>query len=88
MSMPNLDVPIIGSPAEAFSANLQVIIRCKCKPDNPPFLVAATDAQCRCNHCGKVYIIAAAEFNLRRNIPLKVTVALVAQVQSEGTQQP
>lgn len=65
MQPSSMTVPIVGEPFETIDLLITAVARCKCAPENKPFLIPGVDAAKICSGCGNVYAITAVHYNRR-----------------------
>lgn len=65
--MDNL-LPIVGLGFEAHVGDCCVVVTCKCKPTNKPFLIARTKEIATCMNCHSNYAITKVEYDYTKNM--------------------
>jgi len=78
----HVGVPTIGEPFECFDPHVVVPARCKCSPENKPFLIAGLNLMVTCKRCMKRYVIQSVSFDRTTGSPIQVTVGCVIAPQA------
>ncbi len=73
----HLSVPTIGDPFECFDPLIVQPARCKCSPDNKPFLISGLNMMVKCARCGNAYVIQTVAFDRASGQHVSSSVALV-----------
>lgn len=86
---PNGGIPIVGAPCEAFEAVVIVTMRCKCLPENTPFVLTGVGQARACVHCRNVYAITQAMFDRTKGMTgVTASVSVVGHVDAPTDETP
>lgn len=76
------NIPIVGQAFKAHEGYVLATITCACRANNAPILIRGTDVAAVCSACGRTFGIIKAEYDAVRGLPLRVTIAQVAQTRT------